>query len=336
MAVVKLADVYEPLTFESAVNEQQIELNRFLVSGIVVENPMITAQAMAGGTIGELPFYKKLDNTNEPDYVNDDDTEKSVPQKVTSGKMIWRVAKMHGSWSTMDFARELALTDPLGHIVNSVAKWWAVQKERRLIQSCVGLYLDNVDANSSDMVHSIYSDVASPAATNIINAEAVLDARQTRGDRSVSFGAIAMHSVTYNNLNKQNLIEFIPNARGEIIFAYYLQMIVIVDDSLPVIAGTNSPAYLTILFESGAFEHGSGQVLVPSELERDASSGNGGGQDIIHSRSADIYHPYGYQFTSASVADESATLAELALPANWTRVASDRKMIGMAFLLHNN
>jgi hypothetical protein len=158
---------------------------------------------------------------------------------------------------------------------------------------------------------------------------------QTAGDASAMFVAMAMHSVTYTTLQKQNLIDFIPNSMGEIVIPTYMGKRVVVDDSLPVIAGSNSPKYVTLLFGAGAFGYGTGRMLKPSEIDRVAASGNGGGEDVIHTRRNDIIHPAGYQFLSASVAAESATLAELATAANWDRVM-DRKVVKVAALYHNN
>lgn len=335
MATTQLADIYNPLVFNAAVDEAAIELNAFIQSGILVENPVISAMASVGGNIGELPFHNALDASGEPDYTNDNPADESTPDKITTGKMIYRLASMHKSWSTMDLTRELALMDPLGAIITKIGGWWATIKERRVIASADGLIADNVDANSSDMVVDIYSDIAVPLAANIISAAAMLDARQTAGDHQNMFTVCAMHSVTYNTLNKQNLIDFIPNARGEVDFPSYLNMRVVIDDGLTVVAGVNSAKYTTLLFMPGAFDHGDGTVMKPSAMSRVEEAGNGGGMDVLHSRSADIIHPYGYQFTSASVAGQTATLAELRGITNWTRVV-ERKNVGIAALLHNN
>lgn len=336
MAVVALTDIYEPLTFNAAVDEAAIEKNAFIQSGVLVESPMISEQAAAGGRIGELPFYKNMDTATEPDYATDNPAVDSVPQNITDAKMIWRLAAMHGSWSTMDLSRQLALKDPLGAITEKIGGWWATQKEKRIIQTCMGIYADNDANDGDDMIKDIFADIAVPLAANIISAEAVLDARQTAGDRSMDFTAIAMHSVTFNTLNKQNLIDYIPNSDGKIDFARYLNMVVIVDDSLPAVGGAQSVAYTTILFQPGAFEHGFGRVMVPSEIERKPSAGSGGGQDILHSRANEVFHPYGFQFTSNTVTNTyTPTLANLALAVNWDRVV-DRKLVGMAFLRHNN
>jgi hypothetical protein len=73
----------------------------------------------------------------------------------------------------------------------------------------------------------------------------------------------------------------------------------------------------------------------PTELFRVPSAGNGSGQDIIFSRQTEILHPFGFSFSSASVAGQSATYAELALAANWTRVYASRKNVPLAFIRTN-
>lgn len=336
MAITKLVDIYNPLVFEASVDEAAIELNNFLASGVMVTSEQLNAMANIGGNIGELPFHKPLETSTEPNYTSDDETSSAVPKKITTGKQIYRLASMHSSWSTMDLARELALMDPLDAITRKVGGWWATQIEKRVIASSQGIYADNVANDSSDMVVSIYSDIATPLAANIISAEAVINCQQTLGDHQGLLSVIAMHSVTYSNLKKQNLIDFIPNARGEVVIPTYLGLRVIVDDSLPVTAGTNSPSYLTILYATGVFDHGTGNPMVASEYERLPAVGDGGGQDVIHSRRSDIIHPGGFQFTSSSVAGQSADLSELRNAANWDRVYANRKNVPMAFLLHNN
>ena len=88
------------------------------------------------------------------------------------------------------------------------------------------------------------------------------------------------------------------------------------------------------IFGNGAVAAGMGRTKVPSELDRDPEKGNGGGQETLYSRRADIIHPLGFEFTSSSVAGQSANLAELALAANWSRVW-ERKNVPLCFLQTN-
>ena len=334
MATVQISNIYNPLTFARREQEAQIQLNRFLNSGIVSMDAAVSGQASAGGNIGELPFFKPL-GLDEPNYSSDNPAANSTPKNVTSAKMAWRLASQNQSWSTMDLARDLALEDPVGAITNRIGQYWATQNERRVIQSCLGLLASNVANNSGDMRVTVATDAAGAITDGErISSELIIDAEQTAGDHAGGLGVIAMHSVPYARLRKLQLIDFIRDADNNTMFATYDGKRVVVDDSLPAIAGTNRVTYTSILFGAGAFVMGQGRVLVPSEMDRKPSAGNGGGEEIIHSRRADIIHPLGFTFTSSSVAGQSATQAELATAANWTRVW-ERKNVPIAFLQTN-
>lgn len=336
MAVVQLADIYEPLTFNGAVQERAIELNRFVQSGIMVDDPLIASVANSPGQTHELPFFHGLTH-DEPDYVTDDPAVDSVPAKLTGGKQLCFTAYTHKSWSTMDLAREIALQDPLMAITDRVAKYFAVNTEKRLINSAIGIMLDNVANDSSDMTNDIFTETGlSATAANLISAEEVVDTVATLGDHSEIIAAIAMHSVPYFNLVKADLIVYVKDSTGSLSIPTYLGKRVVVDDSIAPRAGTtNGFVYTTIMFSSGCIAYGRGTPTVPSELERKASSGNGGGQDILHYRTTELIHPFGFAFDPTSVAGQSATYAELAAAAQWNRVMANRKNIGIAFLRTN-
>lgn len=334
MAVVQLSDIYEPLVFNESVDEAAAELNVFLRSGVMVPSEVLSSMASVGGRIGELPFHAPL-TAGEPDYASDDPTEFATPDKITTKKQIYRLASMHKSWSTMNLSRELALMDPLGAITTKIGGWWSTALQNRVLASARGILADNIANDSSDMVVDISNDSANAVAdAERISAEAVLNAKQTMGDHAGALTTIAMHSTLYTRLQLQNLIDYIPTARAEVRIPTYLDYMVVVDDGMPVITGVNRLKFITMLFAGGAFDNGSGRLTIPSEIERIANAGNGGGQDVIHTRRSEIIHPYGFQFTSSSVAAESATLAELLTAANWDRVVA-RKKVGMAFLITN-
>lgn len=334
MATVQLQNIYNPLTFARRSQEAQTRLNRFLAAGILAADPMLQAQIAPGGNVGELPFFKPL-TVDEPNYSNDDPEDFSTPANITSAKMRFRGASRNKSWSTMDLARELALEDPLGAITNRVGHYWASDDEKRLIAACRGIMADNDANDGDDMILNISTDSADEVADEEkIGGEAVIDVLQTLGDHSFTVNAMAMHSKPYSKLLKDKLIDFVQDADQTLQIPTYLGKRVIVDDSLPAIAGSNRIRFTTILFGGAIFGLAKGKVMVPSEMERIPGSGNGGGQDIIHSRVHNFIHPLGFDFTSASVAGQSATYAELALAANWDRKV-DRKLIPLAFLVTN-
>jgi len=335
MAEVRLADVYEPLTFNQAVQEAAIELNAFAQSGVLIGDQRIDAMANVGGSIGELPFYLGMTN-DEPNYSSDDPGVTSTPAKISGAKQIFRKAMMNKSWSTMDLSRELALSDPLAAITDRVGQYWASAINRRCIQTAMGLLADNSANDAGDMIYSIATDDAA-AITDAerISADAVIAAAGTMGDHAKTLSVIAMHSVVYQRLQRQDLIAYIQPSNTDIQIPTYLGYRVVVDDAMPAVAGTNRITYTTVLFSIAALAFGQGTPEMPSEMERKPDSGNGGGQDILYSRRTDIIHPQGFQFTSASVAGQSPTEAELAGATNWDRVFAERKNVGIAFLQTN-
>lgn len=335
MAETRLADIYNPLTFSGRIQRAQKELNRFRFSGVMVDDGAVQAQVGQGGNIGELTNLAPL-GTDEPNYSNDDPSSQAIPKKIGSEKQKFRLTNQNQSWSTMDLARELALQDPMPGITDRIGQYWATNDERRLIQSCLGILADNVANDSSDMVVNVATDDAG-AVTDAerISADVVLDTKQTLGDHANMLTAIAMHSRIYTRLQKQNLITFIPNARGEVSIPTYLDYIVIVDDSMPAVAGAERITYTCVMFGAGAFVDARGKVENPTALDRDEKAGNGGGQDFLHSRTTFLGHPLGFDFTSASVAGQSATQAELATASNWDRIW-ERKDIPLAFLQVND
>lgn len=341
MPTVQLTDIYNPLVFNPAVQEAATELNAFIASGVAVIDDQVTQLANGPGNIGDLPFYLGLgnpqaDGTNEPNYSSDDPAQTSTPQKISSAKMIWRKCMANNSWSTMDLSRELALQDPMAAIVNRIGQYWATYSQLRLIQSALGVLADNDANDNDDMIYSVATDdAAAVGAAEKISSDAVIAAKSTMGDAANALSVIAMHSVLYSELQRQEVIQYEKAAGTNIMFPTYLGYRIVVDDSMPAVAGSNRITYTSILFGAGAFAMGNGTPPVPSELDRKPDTGNGGGQDIIHSRITQIVHPIGFEFLSSAIGEDSPSLAELAEAAQWNRVYASRKNIPMAFLQTN-
>jgi hypothetical protein len=337
--MIKITDIYDPQVWAEGIAEQAKERNRFIASGIALNTPDFDALASGPGSTVDIPFWKSIDASNEPDYVSDDDTNTSTPEDVSQGIQTARKAFLHKSWGVMDIANEIqGLEDPIGYISNKVGGFWATVDEKRIIASSTGILADSVANHSSDLVVDIATDDAgAPTDAELIGPEAIIDATATMGDAMETLNAIAMHSVVYARLKKNNLITYgtTSDPRYGLKIPYYLDLMVIVDDSLPVSSGTNRYTYTTVLFQTGAFAFGYGSPEYPVEIERKASVGNGGGADVFHSRETNIIHPRGFQFTSASVSGLTPSLAELRDATNWKRVYDYRKNIPVSFLKTN-
>lgn len=343
MSTTRIADVVVPEVYQEYMTLNGTEVTRFFDSGIIVQNPVLDARASGASQETNLPFWNDLDPNDNPDLSNDNPADKSTPTKITAGKQMAQTAYLHKSWSAMNLVSHLAGSDPMQAILTMTNTYWARQFQKRLINSCRGIYEDNAANDSGDMTYDIsLSTAGTPGDANKIGSTAAIRAEMTLGDATGSIGAMGVHSTVFGRMRELDLIDFVqPSADSGLIAAtpygnpMYQGRDIIVDDGMPVeIDGNDNTIYTSVLFGAGAFGYGNGSPDVPVETGRDATSGNGGGQDVLHERRHLLVHPFGFSFDVTQVAGQSATLAELAAAVAWNRVV-DRKLVPLAFLRTN-
>lgn len=344
MASTLLSDVIIPAVYMSYTGVDSPELTAFFESGVAVRNAILDNALTNGGTTVNMPFWKDLDPTTEPNYSTDQPTDIAVPDKVVAGDMLARIANMNKGYSSADLVAQLAGSNPMQRIRDRFSTFWTRQWQRRLLATCQGVLAQNIATGASDMVNNVALETtAGVTAANLFSRAAFTDAVLTLGDAFGKVAAIAVHSVVYARMIKNDDIQFIrpstidPNipissTGGQ---PYFLGKPVIIDDSMPVVPGTTSGfKYTSMLFGEGVIGYGENLPLIPVEVYRRPDQGNGGGVEQLWERKAMIIHPFGYQFLSASVAGLSPTLAELKLAGNWNRVI-ERKNVPLAFLITN-
>lgn len=331
MATTQLSDVIQQQYWTNEFINGSPELTAFFNSGIVVMDPELSRLASAnnGGTF-TVPFFNDL-ATTEPNIGTDNPATLSTPQKIDQAaeKAIKHIRNQ--SWSTMDLTSALGTGDPAAAIRSLVGQYWLRQRQRMLTSSAVGVIADNVANDSGDMVYD-----ATGETVKTITGEYVIQAAQTMGDAKSSLAAIAMHSVVYTNLQKQNLIQYLRDTDTNAVIETYLSYRVIVDDNMPVEidgGGSGIHYYTSILFGAGAFGWGDGSPTTPVEVDRNSAAGNGEGEEILYVRQHNVLHPRGFAFTESSMASTSPTNTELQDADNWNRVYADRKQIRMAALI---
>ena len=324
MATTQIADIITPEVFTSYVIQNSVERSAFAKSGVVVLNAAINEHLKAGAESFKVPFWKDLGDA-EANLANDDPADDAVPGKLGSEKQMVRKSFLHNAWGAMNLASELSGSDALARIQDRASAYWERQFSRRLIASMKGILADNVANDSGDMVKDI-SGLAGALAD--FSATAVIDAAGTLGDGMDALTTIAVHSDIYKRMLQADLIDSLPDSQGGFI-KVFRGLAIVVDDALPVA----SSIYTTALFGPGAFSYGmtAPRIAAGTEVENKPGAGNGGGQQILHSRINLAVAPLGYTWLEGSVAAESPSIAELALAANWNRVA-ERKAIPLAFL----
>lgn len=344
MATVRLSDAVVPEVYRSYTAVDSPEKSEIFKSGIIARDPLMDAIARAGGITGTIPFWLDLDQTIEENQSNDDPADLAVPNKIGSNRMVYRKCFVNQSWSAMDLVSELAGSNPMQRIRNRFGTYWTRRDQRRLLATLNGIYADNVANDSGDMVVNI--GALSGAAAQF-SAEAAIDAEFTMGDAVGAFVAVMVHSAILAKMEKNDLIDNIPDSEGKPV-RYYRGKRVIVDDNVPKSGSGADTIYTSIFFGGGAigfggveghsFAMGEGVPMEPVWVERVEQAGNGGGMETIGERRTIIMHPFGFRWiedpagTGNDLTEFSPTNADLANAAHWDRVVA-RKQVPIAFLL---
>jgi hypothetical protein len=336
MGKTLVADIIEPLLFEKYAVERTAELSAFVQCGIVQHAPEFDALAAGGGREVNMPFWKDL---SAPRQLLSDSASLSV-NKITTDKDIARIHNDAQVWGVNHLAKAIAGDDPMQRILDLVADYWARTDEAIVVACLKGMFAAGSLTDNLLAIHS--ESLAGESEATRLNGGTFVDACAKLGDRADRLVAVAMHSATEAALRKLDLIDFIPDSEGKATLRSFQGRRVVVDDNLPVRAGTtDGTVYTTYLFGAGAFAKGAapldgaplqggfgteGVELGRMPLESDT---------MLINRRRYILHPRGVKFTSASVAADSPTDAELATGANWERVY-EGKNVRIVAVTHNN
>ena len=335
MAKTAVADIIIPTEFEKYAIKRTAELSRFGDSGIIEMAPEFNALADGGGREVKMPFWKDLTATRQ---LLSDSASLTV-NKVTSDQDIARIHNDGQVWSVNHLAKVISGDDPMQAIVDLVAGYWARTDEGLVISALKGVFAAGSMSANLLAIHS--ESIAAQTSATRLNGATFVDACAKLGDAADRLTAVAMHSATEAALRKLDLIDFIPDSEGKAMLRTFQGRRVVVDDTLPTRAGsTDGTVYTTYLFGQGAFAKGvapldgtplqggfgtEGVELARVPLDSDT---------VLINRRRYILHPRGVKFTSASVAGDSPTNAELETGANWTRVW-EAKNVRLVAITHN-
>ena len=335
MAKTAVADIIVPTEFEKYAIERTAELAAFGQCGIVESAPEFDALAAGGGREIKMPFWKDLTATRQ---LLSDSASLTV-NKITSDQDIARLQNDAQVWSVNHLASVISGDDPMQAIVDLVGLYWARTDEGLIVSCLKGMF--GAGSMSGNLLAIHAESIAAQTSATRLNGATFVDACAKLGDRADRLTAVAMHSATEAALRKLDLIDFIPDSEGKPMLRSFQGRRVVVDDSLPSRAGTtDGTVYTTYLFGQGAFAKGS------ATLDSNPLQGGFGTEGVeiarvaldsdtvLINRRRYILHPRGVKFTSASVAGDSPTNAELETASNWTRVW-EVKNVRIVAVTHN-
>ena len=334
---VRLADVVVPEIFTPYVQQLTQEKSRLIRSGAVVVDPILSANLAGGGLTFNEPSFKDLDNDAE-NTSTDDPAQLSTPNKIGTATEIQVRMSRNNSWSSMDLTSDLIGVDPLGAIATRVSDYWARREQAAFVATMKGVFADNATVTDAyhtqnDMTFDIKGASYVAGVTNF-SAEAFVDATLTMGDSLENLKMMAVHSIVYGRMLKNNLIDFVSDSVNGLAIRIptFLGRELIVDDGMPVTGGV----FDSWIFGAGAVRNGRGAPKIPTEMFRAPSAGNGSGQDTLFNRVEWCMAPVGYAYIGTAASggpSNAATTNNLAAATSWRRVFPERKQISIARLV---
>lgn len=346
MAVTKISDVIVPEIFTPYAQLRTEEKSALIQSGVATRDAQLDALLAGAGLTFHVPSWNDLDHDDEENTSNDDETDESSPSKIGTVEELGVRLSRNKSWSSMRLVNALAGADPMAAIGNLVSDYWIGRMQSAFIATVQGVFADNAAAPSGTehVINDLTVDVSGvsySAGVTDFSADAFIDACTTLGDGAAGVTAIAVHSIVYARMQKNNLIDFIPDSDGKVNIPVFLGRRVIVDDGMPNPAGkgaaqTAAGIYHSWLLGPGAIRIGVGTAEVPTEVDRNPAAGKGSGQEVLYSRVEWMIHPVGHRYegTPAKGGPSNASTANNLANANsWKRAYPERKQIKIARLI---
>jgi hypothetical protein len=337
MAVTDLQDMIVPSVTDPYVSEQTPVKSALFRNNVIQQTDEFDERASQKGTRVSLPFFKPLgrgdlDNGwDAQDHTDDDDI---TVNNRTSGEQEAVKIRHTNAWGSADLVNTVIDEDPLEDVGDRLASYWANDIQISALMELNGIFKSSgplgsnasndhfVDKGVDDGVSDteVYIDGSDDSGSNEQGRGGPLREGMFKlGDSWNDIAVIAMHSTPYSNLVDADLIDFEPLSEQQIRIPRYQGRRVIVDDTLPFTAGTDSTnphdRYTTYLMGENALVYGEGQSKTPMEVNREPKS-NGGQEELI-SRRHYVVHPNGLAYTD-TISGDTPSQSELETASDWS------------------
>lgn len=339
---VRVSDIIVPEVFNGYARNITEQKSRIIQSGLMVRNPEIDTFLAGGGMTFHIPSFRDLDDTADrvatdtslpfasPDAsLAAGEARPPNPLKVGTFQEVGVRMNRNQSWASTTLAAVLSGADPMAAIADRVGAYWARRLQDTAVAVMRGVIADNTANDTGDYTHDISGTTFADGVTNF-SAEAFIDTTTLMGDSMGDLTAIMVHSVVYARMQKNNLIDFIPDSNGVVNIPTFLGRQVIVDDGMP----RTGSVYDTWLFGAGVLQLGESSPKAPeTEVQWLPGAGNGAGMEVLWSRRQLCVHPTGHAYQGPTSAVGGPANADLDDATSWNRVYPERKQIKFARLV---
>lgn len=353
MAVDTLTEIYAQDMVDYAVINESLRKSVLWNAGVIAVDPKLAKLVAAGegrkiSRVGwnDLPDPLLTGNatqatTHNPGYA--DDSATNIIPNANSNYMYDAVKCMtnHAMGQREIIKAVSFVEDPVGALNGRVSNYWARYFDMYATSMLVGVFNDNDDNDSNDM---IIGDGTDPVDENIL-----VDGFGTLGDAAeFGTGVMIVHSNTAKVLRKAQLIDTIPSAENSAVnFEYFQGVRMLVSDNVPVKNNGATDTCISILIQGSPIMFGNSDAnIIPSEIWYDPRVGVGSGETQLFTRQDFSMHVEGFSWLDATVTGSVASgsipgltsttklwpcPADMQLAANWNRVLP-RKAIKIAYV----
>jgi hypothetical protein len=280
-------------------------------SGVMVNDPLIAPQLQLDGNFFTIPHYEIIDGVPVNYDGNTDITDEEVTGGYQSGIAYGRAK----GFTARNFQAELSGGDPFGHIVTTVGRYWARQRQTTLLKLLATIFdADGATAAITTEWRKHTVDTGEVVGETTFNNAAAT----ALGDNKNIIGLAFMHSGVATTLENKQLLEFWKQTDANGIqrrmnIATINGYLAIIDDDMPF----DGTQYTSYLLGAGFLRNASGRLDVPVETFRDPAKN--GGQDTLYTRIRETIHPNGFEYKIPTANwTNSPTDAQLFDPAQWT------------------
>lgn len=356
MAFLYRSDTQILNPFSEYISEQTTLRSRFITSGLVDMNPVITENIRKGDSFQIPNWAANLSGTMQVP------TEGVMLDVNKLGSNIQKGVVHHraNAWGASELAKLAvgAANDPMSAIGSKVASYVANAQQADLLATLRGLYGVPGTSVSTYAMASMVIDGAGSGETDF-SASHVVRGDLLLGEDSDAYGILIIHPDVNAFLKIREMINYVragelPGITASTIAAgsitasnavfgdssgqfetndklvpTFAGKRVIVSDDAPRTGSAGSYKYMSYLAKPGAIGMGY-QAPVRTESDRDILTS--GGEDVLKVQYDLVFHMLGSSYAGATGTGEPTTTT-LAAAASWTKVFSN-KNIPMVGIVH--
>ena len=338
MASTLLTDVkFNSKAFANAMMGEFTHKLAMLSSGIMQAIPDEVLSPNAVGYSAHIPQWNTLSGSSVPIT----SALSTSINSITQYESVFPWLEREMAWGANQIVKVVAGQDATLEIARQIGEYWAGEVHRVNILSLMGAFTTALASTHS--TGATYSGSA-------ISLQAGIAAKGLLGDNQDNLTAVVWNSAVYNDAKIQKIVTELPNTQGAVDTyntgqitsflgsqTFTTDLLAAVSDVYPTYFGASGACAYKFRTRMQNAQNNSNVYAVATdgmniEVEVARNSTTAGGQDYLITRASLCAGVLGTAWDLTAVAS-NPTDVELATGSNWTKTATDNKLIRITELL---